>query len=571
MFTCRQLGDTGFVEIRLPRNASVLYGAKISFSSDGGAYKPCAIYRGKDADSLLECSFWDWNEAVRFGNLKFNGRPWPVYWNLYLSGIHEHQGAVSIRVELLREAGTEVREERIELVPCRAVFLDDWTPWVAECSGWRVTDGSLSPEEGKDVAPVRILPKLKGRYAVHFGVDNGTLFARVRMSDEPNRCPLLATRNRLEFEFKRHKEILWKVVDLKPDSAIEIAPVAHTIREPKSSPFGSIRYIKLAPVGRSRSRSRKSPWQDKKLALYFEPYSWAFVHGLSERWQLKEALSLYREMGADEVHSQIIRFGSKTLHHSRVAERFDAGMTAGDDGTLSPGPAAMVRSMDVLKEGIDVCRELGLTHYANAGVTCCYVGSTMEDKISREHPDWRTEDCLRYAHPETRAYAAGVIREFVEWGTDGVTIDCMRYPYYQTEDELLALFREIHEALSAADPDRKVPLTARIPAGDITYFRAFAKLAQERVVQCAIPSTLFMRKPLFSLRPYLKWKDHGCCIFGIIDGWDAGNMLRNPSDIRKDTTRFLKEGADGIFVYQADLHCADAFTRTALNWRTRRR
>ena len=85
-----------------------------------------------------------------------------------------------------------------------------------------------------------------------------------------------------------------------------------------------------------------------------------------------------------------------------------------DDGTFSPGPAAMMQSLDVLRESIDICRAWGMTNYANAGLTNCYPGSDFEDRISREHPEWRTGSILRFNRPETRAYAAGIIGEFVE-------------------------------------------------------------------------------------------------------------------------------------------------------------
>jgi hypothetical protein len=85
-----------------------------------------------------------------------------------------------------------------------------------------------------------------------------------------------------------------------------------------------------------------------------------------------------------------------------------------------------------------------------------------------------------------------------------------------------------------------------------------------------------MREPMFSLKPYLKWKDYGCKVFGIIDGWNTYvgsfhnfqlSLNRNPKDIKEDIIRFFKEGADGIFVYQADGHLADAFNRPVLDWR----
>jgi hypothetical protein len=573
VITCKQLVDDSCVEIRFAREVKDLHGAKVSYSLDGKSYRPCAMYRGRDTDSMLECSFWEWNQAVDCGNLKFNGRPHTVYWHLYLNGLHEHKGTVHVRVEALRGDEITTWNETVTLRPGRAVFLNDWKTYVGNQTGWKAQNDSLAVEPKVEVSPVRIPVGVAGRYDVYIGIGWGTFAARLKISDEANRYPFVAPINRPEFQDKSNKEILWKTAELRKDSAIEICPTFLTVREPQVSPFGAVRYIKLVPA---RKKAAPQPrWADKKLALYFEPWSWAFCYGLNERRQMREALSLYREMGADEIHSQYIRFGSQAIYYSRIAEHHDKGEMLGDEGVRSPGPTEMVRKMDVLRECVDICRELGLTHYANAGLTNCYPGSELEDRISREHPDWRDGSILRFNRPETRDYAAGVIREYVEWGTDAVAVDCMRYPYHHTEEDLLALFAEIHKAIVEQAAGRTVPLTARIPAGDITYFRVFERLARQGIVQCVIPSGLMHREPWLSLKPYLKWRDHGCRIYGVIDGW-LGHMgtfnncqislHRNPRDIREDITRFFHEGADGIFVYQADQHMADAVNRMVFDW-----
>jgi len=576
MIECTHMIDDGLVKIDFADNPGKLYGARISHSLDGSTWQPCAIFRGIDADALLECSFWEWNEAVRFGNLKFNGRPHPVYWNLYLNNLHKYQGTVHLRVELLIRSSIKLHESVLTLKPCRALFLDEWEKWLPE-TGWKTEEGSLMPVAGANVSPVLIQPGVSGRYRVYFGLRYGILHMHVRVKSEQIRYPFIAERNRPEFQDKYDKEIFWKTVGLKADDCIEISPTPVSVREPEIWPFGAVRYIKMVPEPAEKKTSHANPqWSDKTLALYFEPYSWAFCYGLDRKWQVQEAMSLFREMGANEVHNQIIRFGSRALHYSRIAERHDRGAMMGDDGTYSPGPASMVQSLDILRETIEICRKLNMVHYANAGLTNCYPGTDFEDRISREHPEWRVGNILRYDRPQTREYAAEIAKEFVEWGTDGVSIDCMRYQYYHTEDDLLAFFRQLRFAINEVSGKNLVPLSVRIPAGDITYFRAFETLAREGVVQCVIPSTLFMREPIFSLKPYLKWKDFGCKVFGIIDGWltHVGSfhnfqlsMNRFPRDIKEDISRFFREGADGIFVYQADNHCVDPFTRTVLDWR----
>lgn len=92
MIACRQLVGEGFVEIRFAPGLREAYGARLSFAAEGEDCQPCAIYLGRDADSLLESTFYEWNQAVQCGNVRFDSRPPPVYWHLYRSGKHELAG-----------------------------------------------------------------------------------------------------------------------------------------------------------------------------------------------------------------------------------------------------------------------------------------------------------------------------------------------------------------------------------------------------------------------------------------------------------------------------------------------
>jgi hypothetical protein len=577
MISIKQMINDGFVEIRISQNLKPIYGAKISYSLDGNVWNPCSIFSYIDADKMLRCSFWEWNEAVRYGNVKFNGSGHPVYWNLYLNNLHKYTGDIKICIKVLTDEGITEYKTDVELLPCKTLYISDWNQYVLE-KGWKIESGYLMFNGDEEVKALTIKPGISGRYKIYFGILYGIIHMRVSVSNEKIRYPFIAERNRPEFQDKYHKEILWKSVELDKNSAIEISPTPLSIRENEKWPFGSIHYIKIVPDEKKKENTGhvNSKWSDKTLALYFEPYSWAFLYNLEKKYEVKEAMKLFREMGANEIHTQVIRFGSKALHYSRIAERHSKGAMMGDDGTFSPGPASMVRSLDILRETIDACSELGMVHYANAGLTNCYPGTDLEEKISRHHPEWRTGNILRYNVQETRQYAASIIGEFIEWGTHGVSIDCMRYPYYHTEEDLISLFMEIHNVINKMSGKRKIPLTVRIPAGDIVYYKVFETLAKQGIIQCVIPSNLLSRSPIFSLRPYIKLKDYGCRVFGIMDGWlthlgsfsnSQISLYRYPSDIKYDIRRFFNEGADGIFVYQADGYCADPFTRTALDWK----
>ncbi|MCM8788326.1 MAG: hypothetical protein NC907_00880 [Candidatus Omnitrophica bacterium] len=573
MLSFKELVESGFVEIKFNTKLKAVYGANISYSFDPQHWNSCSIFLGLDYDTLLQTTFWEWNQAVQFGNVRFSKKVHPVYWNLYLNGLKNFSGNVYLRAEILTGSGIENFETKLSLVPSKAVFFSDWESFLTQ--GWKIENSCLTITPGEDVRPFALRPVVEGRYKIYFGLMYGIIHMLVSLKDEGIRYPFIAERNRPEFQNKQFKEIYWKSVYLRNDSIIEISPTPSTLREPEKWPFGSLWYIKLVPEKSGHENYRHSLWQNKTLALYFEPYSWAFNYNLDSVQQVEEVMKLYKEMGADQIHNQIIRFGSKTLHYSNIAERHTSGAMRGDNGSLSPGPASMVRSIDILKETIKACKKLGMIHYANAGLTNCYPGTDFEEKISREHPEWRQDNILRYNREETRKYAAAIIREFVQWGTDGVSIDCMRYPYFHTEQDLLLLFYQIHKEIKKFS-GRKIPFTVRIPAGNTLYFKVFEKLVKEGIIDCVVPSNLMSKQPIVSLKPYLKWKDYGCKIFGIIDGWliHMGSyfdfqlsLYRHPSDIKNDIRRFFKEGADGIFVYQADIYCADPFTRNVIDWR----
>lgn len=588
MIQCRSLINDGFVEIRFNDPAAEAYGVQLGYRvAPDEKFRPCAIFSSIDADAegLLGNnsvrSFWDWNEAVRSGIVRFDGRAKPLYWNLYLNGLHTHQGAVQVHVELLGRDGIVTRDLAIELRPVKAVYVDDWAAIIGVDSGWSLEGGHLTILPGtKALKPIVLKPRLQGRYKVWIGTPGepgslGDLGFSLSVSDAS--CPFFFTKAWHPGLNLKTVELPGEVMDFTSESELKIGICSYKLQTLDQYPFGRLAYVKFTPVRRAKPRPAPR-WADKKLAMYFEPYSWAFVLGLATPGQVRQALRQFQEMGADEIHTQVLRLGSRTLHNSRVVEKIveETGrpILHEIDEPISSGPAQAAAKLDLLTETIRFSRELGMFHYANAAMTVCYVGTQMEDRFSREHPEWRhggDTGFLSYCHPETRAYAAAVIREFVEWGTDGVSIDCMRYPYGQSTEDLVALFTELSMAIRQAAPGRRIPLAARIPDGNPVYFKAFDRLIREGHVQCVIPSTL-AAGPVHSLKPYLKWKDFGCRVYGRIDGhntflWRSDAILFTPREIKSEIRRFFREGADGIFVYQADTYFADPFNRTVFDWR----
>ncbi|HQL65376.1 MAG TPA: hypothetical protein PLS78_05905, partial [bacterium] len=284
MISIKQMINDGFVEIRISQNLKPIYGAKISYSLDGNVWNPCSIFSYIDADKMLRCSFWEWNEAVRYGNVKFNGSGHPVYWNLYLNNLHKYTGDIKICIKVLTDEGITEYKTDVELLPCKTLYISDWNQYVLE-KGWKIESGYLMFNGDEEVKALTIKPGISGRYKIYFGILYGIIHMRVSVSNEKIRYPFIAERNRPEFQDKYHKEILWKSVELDKNSAIEISPTPLSIRENEKWPFGSIHYIKIVPDEKKKENTGhvNSKWSDKTLALYFEPYSWAFLYNLEKK------------------------------------------------------------------------------------------------------------------------------------------------------------------------------------------------------------------------------------------------------------------------------------------------
>ncbi|MFA5860037.1 MAG: hypothetical protein WC955_13330 [Elusimicrobiota bacterium] len=575
--------ESGFVNITFSKLKISCYGGKVTFSKDNGkTYNNCAVYPAEYGDtSVLYHSLWSWNEAVNYGNVKFNGKPTPLNWNLFFDSMHTYSGEVLVRVELITISGIEVMEQKVVLTPSKTVYFTDWKKVIPSGTPWIVPGTCLAVDKNKIVGtkpfePVKIRLGVEGRYRIFFGLPNGNMRLSTKLSGDKALHPFNIAGSRLEYNHKVKKEVFFREADLTKETVLELNMIPHGVRNPDICGFGKLAYLKLVPVVKHTKSTKKFGWQTKKLAVYFEPFSWAYMYGLTTRVELDDIIAQFKSIGVDEVHTQVMRFGTKSLHKSKILEANVDIPPIGDDHRGSPGPVEMRKSLDILKDTIESCNSAGLMHYTNIGLTNCYPGTPGEDKFSREHPEYRTKNILRYNRPETINYAASIVNEIVEdYDTPGFSIDCLRYPYYHTESELIALFERIIDVLEIQGKKRgkKVPFALRIPEGDITYYRALWHFVKSGKIEYVVPSSIHTRKPIYSLKPYIKWQKFGCKVYGRIDGWKEfahdGGVFFNPKDIKEDIERYMKEGADGVFVYQADLHLVDAYTKHAIdkrNW-----
>ncbi len=435
MINLKQDVNIGFVEIRFnKKSVENVYGAKITYSvDDKKTFNNCAIYPTIEYDGVLYESLWSWNEAVNYGNVKFNGKPNKLWWNLYLNSIHNFTGDVVVKTELVLESKIAVVEQQLSIVPVKTVYFTDWQSVIPKDTPWFVYNNCLMIEPAKIVdsqpfAPAKIRPNLTGKYRIYFGIPSGEMCVWAKLSDDVVYKPFTISRSRIEYSHKVKKEVFYREVVLTKDTEIALNMIPHGVRNSDLCPFGRLAYLKFVPVKtRQMTINNNVKWKEKKLAVYFEPFSWAYVYGLKTKPELTDILKEFKSIGVDEVHTQVMRFGSKSLHKSKIMEPPADVVPKGDDKRGSPGPVEMRKSLDVLKETIDTCSSLGLFHYTNIGLTNCYPGTPGEDRISREHPEWRTGNILRFDRLETINYAANIVDEIiVDYKTPGISIDCLR-------------------------------------------------------------------------------------------------------------------------------------------------
>ena len=320
----------------------------------------------------------------------------------------------------------------------------------------------------------------------------------------------------------------------------------------------SIDYVKLVPLAPELVKKLDAPFQgkrDKTVAGYFEPYSWAFNENVQNTLQHREPLTAYKEAGIDLVDAQVGRFGMKVVYESRKTDQL-VYSTIGDpiDGVVphTDNVGRMQQYTNTLDAEIRYCRDLGLKFHANFGATNCYPNTPLQGDFSKQHPDWMNGHALRYDVPEVREYMLSLVREALEIGAPGISIDFCRYPDGVDKAETATGFMRSLRKL-ADEHGKHVPILVRFPAIGVRKWECFdyKTWAREGLVDFLCPSTIQGRHNHFDIKPYADAvKGTRCKLTPVVDGISWGPVMPGPYLWR--VKQLYDAGVDGVYIYQAD-------------------
>ncbi len=606
----------------LPNEAPAQVVVQCSWSPPGAQqWRPAAVRPliSETALELLREDDWRaWMLEGRIVERRGAGLQRTVVFNPYPEAQRDGRVDVDFRIELADPGGQRISAQttRVQADNADVVYIEDWikvlqfagtpapqdslpeatatgaAPGAASrdqpvCAGWNFRS---HVEESRHVSfgnalygtspPDRPLMQLtypldlKGWYAIYAVTEAkagspGPGSIRLRLSgDEP--ADFLGSRRAKE-------EVLWKWARMDRQSLVLRQPHLYTGYGP-----AHIDYVKMVPLTPKQVEDLEAQFgtPDKLVAGYWEPYSWAFSEDVQTPAQHREPLTAFAWARIGLVDTQLGRMGMKVVYESRLTDQLLYG-TLGDPVEGCPRPITnnvgrMQQYTNTLQNELTCARELGLNLHANFGAGACYNGTTLQGDISKQHPEWRRGNTLRYELPEVRRYAVSLFRESLELGAPGISIDFCRYPEgVDTAETCNTLLRELRAmtqsfaktsresvpAATGAGSDSStnrgaqthIPMLIRFPGTGVRLAERFdyRTWAREGLVDYLCPSNIQGRHLHIDIAPYVDAvKGTSCRLLPAFDGLTWGLALPGPFFWR--VQQLYDVGVPGIYVYQAD-------------------
>lgn len=172
--------------------------------------------------------------------------------------------------------------------------------------------------------------------------------------------------------------------------------------------------------------------------------------------------------------------------------------------------------------------------------------------------EWGLRTGKNYAFPEVRDYALGLITEsFERWDVDGVELDFMRHPGFFRVEEAYAnrylmtdLICQVRQRLhrTAAARGKELPLLVRVPPTLADSARVGVDVAhwiERGLVDIVIVGGGFIpfETPVGEFAAAARGTS--CRIYGCIEA----TRTIDPKDMRALASRWWRDGADGIYLY----------------------
>lgn len=570
-------------------------GIQVEYKHSSGRWYPCSMMPNFTEETMFGPSNGqDWNFATHFlGYVEgYLIRDNQVYWNypVNFGGIPEQKEWI-LRVRRSSNGGKVEHDEEITVVidSGGVVFLNNFLEWenvnpqpYDHMQGWRTRDPEDVPNDWyvasdelgsprlvsfgmAKLPPVSYCPGVAGKYDVYLAIRENLLQCRVSLPGKKPYNIYLSSRIMPGTCFNH--EIYLDTCDFTETDKIVIGRCPATERNAQQR-FGDIFYLKLVPADRVADRRPDYAKPDWETVFYSEPYSLCYYGDMQNEEQAGEIADRYAELGVDKVVCQTGRIGTRMMHWKSIAGPL-LSPTMGDDREISDGMGEAMKRMDVMAELGKACRSRGMKFIAEMGVNCIYPGSALSCQWTQEHMH-----CVHPVHPVSLDYSLDEVREFAainyselaDYEIDGICVNCTRYPFGVTSDDLVDLFRRIVRKIG---PQRRseLELSISIITGLPDFYTALETLLEENLVDAVFVGRLNTLSPVIDLKPFRALLDQypGKKLYGKIDGWMANyggfNSLRQPVPSDCDyLARFYSEaGADGLFFYQSEQVIIDPF------------
>ncbi len=542
------------------------------------AWAPATTYRWRPARvrpfvsetalALTPDSDWDrWTRLGRVTERHAAGLERTVVFDPYPEAQRDGRVDIDLRVRVTALDGALLSErvQRAQADNSDVVYLADFsgvfqqhavtttpTPEAAQWH-WRAETGELYGNAGRN----RALPQLshpldlKGRYAAF--VKAGSVNLRFT-GDE--RCDRLSSRHGWP--------TLWRWDAMDRQHLVIQQPHAYNGWAPASLDYA--KFVPLSDALADELDSRFRGERDKFVAGYWEPYSWAFHENIQEPLEHRAVLTAFRDARFSLVDSQVNRFGSKAVFETRVADQL-LHNTQGDrrrDESIpvTDGVGKMQQFTNALDATVRYTHELGLQCHANFGASASYVGTPLQGAFSKSHPQWLHGSQLRFEVPEVRAHALALVREALDIGAPGISIDFMRYSFTIPDVETCNTFLRELRALADAYARKRgkhVPILVQFPGQGVLPPRQFkrgswnlfdyATWAKEGWVDYLCPSNDDERHLHLDVAPYLE-AARGTQAKVLPNVTAAG--LKRPGLYLWRIRQLYEAGVDGIYIYQSD-------------------
>jgi len=539
------------------------------------AWRPAKVTPLLSETALRLAREEEWQEWIFQGRLRerrARGLPRTVVFNPYPEAQEQGKVAIDFRIQIQSPDGRvwSVQQCQVQADNSDVLYLEDWSQVMQKEA---IVSGEARPGERKwswrtDLDPSTVtfghalwgrytedlpLPQLsypldlKGEYAI-FVCTDPRYGIRLRLTGD-ERTDLLSSP-------RPFQEVLWRWSRLDRQHLVLKQPHSY-----QGYTTGHVDYIKLVPLAAEQVQALESQYgePDWTVVGYFEPYSWAFFEEVQESLQHREPLVAFAEARVGLVDIQIGRFGAKVVYESRLTDPL-LYETIGDPiGGVIPrtgNVGRMQQLTNTLQTELRYARELGLKAHANFGATNCYPETPLQGEFPKQHPEWVRGHALRYEVPEVRHYLLALLREALEIGAEGLSLDFCRYPEGidgpETANQFLRELKALREEFAALR-GQPVPLLVRFPAQGVRGWPNFdyATWVREGLVEYLCPSNIQGRHLHFDVTPYVQAvRGTSVKLLPVVDGLSWG--LEMPGLFLWRVRQLDEAGVDGIYLYQAD-------------------